>query len=250
MARWRWSASRGAARRPCCGSRSGSSEADSGEVRLGAGGSPQMVFQDAGASLTPWLSVWRAARRAAAQRRRRRRRARARIRETLALVGLRPEVADARPRELSGGQRQRVAIARAVIVPPALLACDEPTSALDVSLAARCINLLAACGASSASRSCSSPTTSRSRGRSPTRWRSWTRGGSSSAGPPERVLARARRATQAPAAGGRGPDDGARMAAVEPAAHRRRADRGRRPAQARPLAGRLRREGRARRCSR
>ncbi len=116
--------------------------ADSGEVRVGSGGSPQMVFQDAGASLTPWLSVSQllderlriegldsAARQT-------------RIRDTLALVGLRPEVADGRPRELSGGQRQRVALARAVIVPPALLACDEPTSALDVSLAATVINLL------------------------------------------------------------------------------------------------------------
>ena len=42
--------------------------ADSGEVRVGSGGSPQMVFQDAGASLTPWLSVVSAARRAAAHR--------------------------------------------------------------------------------------------------------------------------------------------------------------------------------------
>jgi peptide/nickel transport system ATP-binding protein len=120
----------------------GLEEADSGEVRLGAGGSPQMVFQDAGASLTPWLSVYRLLDERlrsdgveAGERE-------GRIRETLARVGLRPEVADARPRELSGGQRQRVALARAVIVPPALLACDEPTSALDVSLAATVINLL------------------------------------------------------------------------------------------------------------
>jgi peptide/nickel transport system ATP-binding protein len=115
---------------------------DSGEVRLGEGGSPQMVFQDAGASLTPWLSVYTLLDERlqiedidAAERKRR-------IAETLALVGLRPEVANGRPRELSGGQRQRVALARAVIVPPALLACDEPTSALDVSLAATVINLL------------------------------------------------------------------------------------------------------------
>jgi peptide/nickel transport system ATP-binding protein len=120
----------------------GLERADSGEVRLGAGGSPQMVFQDAGASLTPWLSVFallderlRTEGLGAAERKRR-------IAETLALVGLRHEVADARPSELSGGQRQRVALARAVIVPPALLACDEPTSALDVSLAATVINLL------------------------------------------------------------------------------------------------------------
>jgi len=116
--------------------------ADSGTIALGPGGSPQMVFQDAGASLTPWLSVSRLLDErlrndgvAGAERQ-------ARIRDTLALVGLRPEVANARPRELSGGQRQRVALARAVIVPPALLACDEPTSALDVSLAATVINLL------------------------------------------------------------------------------------------------------------
>jgi peptide/nickel transport system ATP-binding protein len=120
----------------------GLERADSGEVRLGAGGSPQMVFQDAGASLTPWLSVYQLLDErlqsdglGGDQRRRR-------IADTLALVGLRPEVADGRPRELSGGQRQRVALARAVIVPPALLACDEPTSALDVSLAATVINLL------------------------------------------------------------------------------------------------------------
>ncbi len=116
--------------------------ADEGRVSLGAGGSPQMVFQDAGASLTPWLSVrqllderLRTDGLESAERR-------SRIAETLALVGLRPDVASARPRELSGGQRQRVALARAVIVPPALLACDEPTSALDVSLAATVINLL------------------------------------------------------------------------------------------------------------
>ncbi|MFL5871433.1 MAG: ATP-binding cassette domain-containing protein, partial [Solirubrobacterales bacterium] len=93
-------------------------------------------------SLTPWLSVYtllderlRTEGVEAGERKRR-------IAETLSLVGLRAEVANARPHELSGGQRQRVALARAVIVPPALLACDEPTSALDVSLAATVINLL------------------------------------------------------------------------------------------------------------
>ena len=120
----------------------GLERADEGEVRLGPGGSPQMVFQDAGASLTPWLTVFQLLderlRNEALDAGDRR----SRIADTLALVGLSNEVATARPRELSGGQRQRVAMARAVIVPPALLACDEPTSALDVSLAATVINLL------------------------------------------------------------------------------------------------------------
>src|ERR1700730_10999638 len=35
----------------------GLERADSGHVALGPGARPQMVFQDAGASLTPWLSV-------------------------------------------------------------------------------------------------------------------------------------------------------------------------------------------------
>jgi peptide/nickel transport system ATP-binding protein len=116
---------------------------DDGTVTLGPGGAPQLVFQDAGASLTPWMTIGemleerlrtegigRAARRA-------------RMLEALTTVGLSPEVAAARPRQLSGGQRQRVALARAVVVPPALLACDEPISALDVSLAATVLNLLA-----------------------------------------------------------------------------------------------------------
>jgi peptide/nickel transport system ATP-binding protein len=120
----------------------GLTRADSGEVSVGAGGAPQMVFQDAGASLTPWVSVGdllaeRLAVHGVSARERHER-----VVDALGLVGLGPEIADRRPGRLSGGQRQRVALARAVIVPPALLACDEPTSSLDVSLAATVINLL------------------------------------------------------------------------------------------------------------
>lgn len=103
-------------------------------------GRPQMVFQDAAASLTPWLTAGaligerlkglpRAARRE-------------RVAAALAQVGLPPEVAGARAGQLSGGQCQRVALARAIAVPPRLLLCDEPTSALDVSLAASVVNLI------------------------------------------------------------------------------------------------------------
>jgi peptide/nickel transport system ATP-binding protein len=113
---------------------------DAGEVTLGEGGAPQIVFQDAGASMTPWLTVGdlleeRVREESRAERRRR-------VDEVLGLVGLPVEVARAKPRQLSGGQRQRAALARAVIKPPSLLLCDEPTSALDVSLAATALNLI------------------------------------------------------------------------------------------------------------
>ncbi len=120
----------------------GLEKATTGSVEVAGGQRPQMVFQDAGASLTPWLSVGeliserlcgaklsRAARRDA-------------VIEVLARVGLPAEVAKSRAGQLSGGQRQRVSLARATIVPPAVLLCDEPTSALDVSLAASVLNLI------------------------------------------------------------------------------------------------------------
>jgi peptide/nickel transport system ATP-binding protein len=122
--------------------------AAAGLVRVGSGrlkvadSAPQMIFQDAGASLTPWLSVGEII----ADRLRplglsRQERAE-KVDEALAMVGLSPRLASARSAQLSGGQRQRVAIARAVVEPPRLLLCDEPTSALDVSVAAGVLNLL------------------------------------------------------------------------------------------------------------
>lgn len=103
---------------------------------------PQMIFQDAGTSLTPWLAVGEiVGERLRAQRLGREER-RARVTAALALVGLPARIASIRPPQLSGGQRQRVAIARAVIVPPKVLLCDEPTSALDASVAAGVLNLL------------------------------------------------------------------------------------------------------------
>jgi peptide/nickel transport system ATP-binding protein len=117
-------------------------EPTTGSVRLGPGAPPQLVFQDAGASLTPWLSIGRQINeRLAALGVPREQRA-ARVDATLESVGLPAETARALPRQLSGGMRQRAAIARAIAVPPALLACDEPVSALDVSLAAQVLNLI------------------------------------------------------------------------------------------------------------
>jgi peptide/nickel transport system ATP-binding protein len=117
-------------------------EPTAGRVLLGPGPRPQLVFQDAGASLTPWLSIGdQIAERLARFGVVRERRA-SQVLATLEAVGLPAEAARALPRSLSGGMRQRAAIARAIAVPPSLLACDEPVSALDVSLASQVLNLL------------------------------------------------------------------------------------------------------------
>ena len=120
----------------------GLEKATSGTVKLAGDQGPQMVFQDAGASLTPWLSVGELI----AERLRGTKMSRAQRRdavvEVLDRVGLPAEVAKSRAGQLSGGQRQRVSLARATVVPPSVLLCDEPTSALDVSLAASVLNLI------------------------------------------------------------------------------------------------------------
>lgn len=113
----------------------------SGAVTIGSGGA-QMVYQDAGSSLTPWLSVGELLRERLRPLKLGRIAADARVAQALERIGLPSEVARVRPPELSGGQRQRVALARATIIPPAVLLCDEPTSALDASLAATVLNLI------------------------------------------------------------------------------------------------------------
>ena len=115
-------------------------ESDGGSVKYD-GARPQMVFQDAGSSLTPWMSVGEIVGERLLKTTSRSAR-RDRVDQALRQVGLPPDVAGVKATSLSGGQRQRVALARAIIVPPRLLLCDEPTSALDASLAASVLNLL------------------------------------------------------------------------------------------------------------
>ncbi|WP_062519916.1 ATP-binding cassette domain-containing protein [Demequina silvatica] len=111
-----------------------------------AGEGTQVIFQDAGASLTPWRTVEELLRERIEHTTTGAGMSRAQMRalalSTLELVGLDESVLAARPTQLSGGQQQRVAIARAVVVPPSVLLCDEPTSALDVSVACSVLNLI------------------------------------------------------------------------------------------------------------
>ncbi|MDY1003848.1 ABC transporter ATP-binding protein [Curtobacterium sp. CFBP9011] len=115
--------------------------ARSGRITVAEGGA-QMVFQDAGSSLTPWMTVGETLRERLVPARLGRTETDRRVAEALDAIGLPATVARLRPADLSGGQRQRVALARATIVRPAVLLCDEPTSALDASLAAVTLNTI------------------------------------------------------------------------------------------------------------
>ncbi|MBB3594248.1 peptide/nickel transport system ATP-binding protein [Rhizobium sp. BK529] len=104
--------------------------------------SPQVIFQDAVASLTPWLPIGQQI----GDRLRHLGLGKVervhRVREAFELVGLDKGLMSSLPSSLSVGQCQRAVIARAIVLPPKLLLCDEPISALDVSLAATTLNLL------------------------------------------------------------------------------------------------------------
>ena len=71
-----------------------------------------------------------------------RRAARDRALETIASVGLKPDVADLSPAELSGGMQKRVALGRAIAAEPRFLVLDDPTAGLDPILTGTIVSLI------------------------------------------------------------------------------------------------------------
>ncbi len=107
-------------------------------------GSMQMVFQNAGASFNPRLTIG-----AHLSEARKLQSVLGHARElpsiatVLDQVGLPKRILDSYPAQLSGGQQQRAAIARALLCRPDFIVCDEIVSALDLSVQAQILNLLA-----------------------------------------------------------------------------------------------------------
>lgn len=117
------------------------------ELQKIRGGEIAYIFQDPLSSLNPVYSVgWQIneALRFHVPALTTARARRERVKESLAAVGVRPELADAFPHEFSGGMQQRVMIAMALACEPKILVADEPTTALDVTIQKQITDLLLA----------------------------------------------------------------------------------------------------------
>lgn len=93
-----------------------------------------VLFQ--GAALFDSIPVWEnIAFGLLAEKRIKRRQAREVAIEKMAIVGLKPELADRSPADLSGGMQKRVGLARAIAINPEIIFFDEPTTGLDPIMA-------------------------------------------------------------------------------------------------------------------
>jgi peptide/nickel transport system ATP-binding protein len=105
-------------------------------------GQLQMVFQDPGSSLDPFMKVLNCVAEPLKKSDLSKEERVARSLDAMKLVGLEDTIAVRKASELSGGQKQRVAIARAIASEPSVIVLDEPTSSIDVSVQAQVLNLL------------------------------------------------------------------------------------------------------------
>ena len=115
------------------------------ELRKLRGKTISMIFQDAGASLNPVVTVGKQIAKPLIEHFGfSKRQAWERAVDLLDEVGIpAPKSrANAFPHQLSGGQQQRVMIAAAVACEPELLIADEPTSSLDVTVQRQILDLL------------------------------------------------------------------------------------------------------------
>jgi oligopeptide/dipeptide ABC transporter ATP-binding protein len=132
----------------------GLEEPDSGEITLSGTkvlpirknrrlrGRLQMVFQDPGSSLDPFMTVRDAVSEPLTTAGLPKEAISAQVLEAIESVGLDHTLVDRRAAGLSGGQKQRVSVARAIVSKPKVIVLDEPTSSIDVSIQAQVLNLL------------------------------------------------------------------------------------------------------------